>query len=426
MKLLRYSSFVYCAITMVQAQQPKRLTLAEAEQLALKNHPAIAAAELNTLASRERIEQNESVRQPFVVASATGAAAPEQNRIAAGGLSNPIILSRLATGVSVNQLLVDFGRTTHLIQGSRFASLAEGERVKATRADVLLNVQSVYFTALRSKTLVAIANETIASRQLFVDQVSALVQAQLKSSLDLSFAGTNLAEAKLLLSTAENERASAHARLAEAIGLTRAADFELAEEPMPDVTPLSITEFTNRAIRERPEIVANRLDADSLGSIAAAERALRFPSVTASVSAGLVPSRVKDLSGDYVAAGLNISLPFLNGGLYKARQREAEFRAQSAQRRTRQLENAVAREVTVALLDVNTAADRVTLTRQFIEQAAQSLELAQTRYDLGLSSIVELSQAQLVKTNADIQYSSARYDYQIRRAVLNQRAALTR
>ena len=407
-------------------QVPQLLTLQEAEALALKNHPAIGAAELSALASQERVAQNESVRQPFVTASVTGVAAPEESRIAAGGLNNPIILSRFATGVSVNQLLLDFGRTSRLIEGSRLASLAESEKTKATRADVLLNVQRAYYTALGTKTLVNIAKQTIAARQLLVDQVSALVQAQMKSSLDLSIANTNLAEARLLLSAAENESLSAHARLAEAVGMSRSVPFELVEEPMPNVEPLSITELTERALRERPEVVAARLEAGSLSSVAAAERALRFPSVTASVGAGVIPSRVRDLSSDYAAAGLNISLPFLNGGLYKARRREAEFRAQSAQRRTRQIENSVSREVTVALLDVNTAAERVTLTRQFIEQASQALELAQARYDLGLSSIVELSQAQLVKTNAEIQNASARYDYQIRRAVLNHRAAVIR
>jgi outer membrane protein len=169
-------------------------------------------------------------------------AAPEETRIAAGGLNNPIILSRFATGVSVNQLLLDFGRTSRLVQGSRLASLAENEKTKATRADVLLNVQRTYYTALGTKTLVNIAKQTIAARQLLVDQVSALVQAQMKSSLDLSIANTNLAEAKLLLSTAENESLSAYARLAEAVGMPGAVPFELAEEPMPNVEPLSITQ----------------------------------------------------------------------------------------------------------------------------------------------------------------------------------------
>ena len=129
---------------------------------------------------------------------------------------------------------------------------------------------------------------------------------------------------------------------------------------------------------------------------------------------------------DYAAVGLNIALPFLNGGLYKARQNQAEFRARAAERRTRQIENAIAREVTVALLDVNTAGERMTLTKQFIDHATQALEVAQARYDLGLSSIVELSQAQLVKTNAEIQFASARYDYQTRRATSFHRAGMTK
>lgn len=412
--------------TAAWTQVPLQLTLREAEALALKNHPAIDAAELNALASRERIAQFESVRHPFVTANVTGAAAPEQSRLAAGGLNNPLVLSRFSTGVSVSQLLFDFGRTSQLVEGSRLASLAESEKTKATRADVILNVQRIYYTALGTKTLVEIAKQTIAARQLLVDQVSALVQAQMKSGLDLSIANTNLAEARLLLSAAENGRLSAHAQLAEAVGMSRAVPIELAEEPMPNVEPLSATELNERALRDRPEIGAARLEAESLSSVAEAERALRFPSVTASVGAGLIPARVKELSSEYVAGGLNVSIPFLNGGLFKARRREAEFRAQSAQRRTRLVENAVSREVSVALLDVATAAERVTLTQQFIEQASQAVELAQARYDLGLSSIIELSQAQLVKTSAEIQHSNARYDYQIRRAILNHRAGAIR
>ena len=195
---------------------------------------------------------------------------------------------------------------------------------------------------------------------------------------------------------------------------------------MPNVAPLSITDLTQRALRERPYAAPARLDTESTRSFAAAETSLKYPTVTATAAAGYIPSGVQSLANDYAAIGLNISLPCLNGGLYKARQNEAEFRARAAERRTRQIENAIAREVAVALLDVNTAGERMTLTKQFIDHASQALELAQARYDLGLSSIVELSQAQLVKTNAEIQFASARYDYQTRRAILFHRAGMTK
>jgi outer membrane protein len=74
--------------------------------------------------------------------------------------------------------------------------------------------------------------------------------------------------------------------------------------------------------------------------------------------------------------------------------------------------------VRVAWLDARSSFQRLDLTNQVLEQAAQALELAQARYDLGLSSIVELTQAQLAKTRAEIDQASARYDYQARLAAL--------
>jgi outer membrane protein len=137
-----------------------------------------------------------------------------------------------------------------------------------------------------------------------------------------------------------------------------------------------------------------------------------------------VPQRVSEVQSNYGAVGLNVSLPFLNGGLYKARRAEAELRARSMSRHVTDLENRVTRDLTVAWLDVNTASERIGLTQQFVDQATQALELAQTRYDLGLGSIVELSQAQLFKTNAQIQYTTARYDYGIRLTQLEYQAGL--
>jgi outer membrane protein len=95
------------------------------------------------------------------------------------------------------------------------------------------------------------------------------------------------------------------------------------------------------------------------------------------------------------------------------------MRAKEAAERVHDARNRIARDVRIALLGVTTAAERVGLTARLLEQAAEALELAQSRYDLGLSSIVELSQAQLARTSAAIQNASARYDYQTQRALLD-------
>ena len=58
------------------------------------------------------------------------------------------------------------------------------------------------------------------------------------------------------------------------------------------------------------------------------------------------------------------------------------------------------------------ASCRIAVTRQLLDQSNTALELAQARYKVGLSGIVDLTQAQLAQTQAEISYTNARYAYQ--------------
>ncbi len=406
------------AVAMAQTA-PMVLTLAEAEKMALGNHPAIESSALESEAFRERVNQFRSAYQPTAAANFTAVGANDATRVAAGALNNPIIYSRLGTGVTVSQLITDFGRTGHLVESSKATADAAAERVRATKADVVLSVRRAYLSALRSDTVLTVAKATQNARQLVVDQISELVKANLKSSLDLSFAQTSLSEAKLLVSSAENERRAARASLAQALGRRNLDSFELADPGEPGLEPLALSEFQADALRNRPELQALRSESTATRELAAAERALKYPTLAATGTVGYVPTGSAQIPSNFGAAGLNISLPFLNGGLYKSRQAEAMLRARAVNRRVVDLENRISRDVTVAWLDVNNASERIGLTKQFVDQAVQALELAQARYDLGLGTIVELSQAQLTRTSAEIQYTTAKYDYQIRRAMLD-------
>ena len=82
------------------------------------------------------------------------------------------------------------------------------------------------------------------------------------------------------------------------------------------------------------------------------------------------------------------------------------------------LRNRISRDVRTSWLNANTAYERVSVTQQLLDQASLALDLAQTRYKLGLSSIVELSQAQLQQTQAQISNAQAGYDYRLALAVL--------
>jgi outer membrane protein len=401
------------------SQNLPSLTLPEAHKLAIQNNPQVASSQYNALAAAQAPVEIASVFQPNLIGNVSGTGADSGSRIAAGFLNNPIVFNHTGTGLTVNQLITDFGRTHNLVQSAKLRAQAQTQVVQTTRAQVLLTTDRAFYDALRAQAVLTVAQETVKARQLVADQVTALARSLLKSQLDVSFANVNLADARLLLASARNDVDSAYANLATAIGLPQQTQFTLIEEPMPGSLPDDVRPLLDEAIRRRPELADLRLEEQAARSFEQAERDLWFPTIGLTGTAGFAPIADPQIYSRYGAIGVNVTLPVFNGGLFRARRSEAEYRARAAGQSVRDLEYRVIRDVRVAYLNARTAFERVGLTAQLLDQAKLSLDLAQSRYDLGLSSIVELSQAQLNLTSAQIGEASAKYDYQAQRAQLS-------
>jgi outer membrane protein len=133
----------------------------------------------------------------------------------------------------------------------------------------------------------------------------------------------------------------------------------------------------------------------------------------------MVPIGNSALGNNYAAGGLILTLPLYAGGLYSARQREAELRSRAAEESLRDLENNVVRDVRIAWLNAQNAFDRLRITAQLLDNAKQSYELAEARYSNGISSIVEFNQAQLNLLSAQIANANTQYEYLLQRSALN-------
>jgi outer membrane protein len=397
----------------------QELTLPQAEQIAVRNHPQVQGALALAAAAKAQVTQARSSYYPTAFGSATGVDAENNSRIAAGALNNPVIYERYANGLTVQQLVTDFGRTHELVKSSDLHSQAQQENVVTTRADVLLAVDQAYYALLRATSVLTVAQQTVNQRQVVSDQITALEKNQLKSGLDVSFANVNLAQAQLLLIQAQNDVDAAQAQLSAALGFGDQRTFHLAEEPMPAAPPVDFADLLNEAVKNRPELVGLRLDAESAHAYATAERDLWFPTLSAAGSAGLTPFGATQLAPRYAAAGFNLNVPLFNGHLFGALKTEASEKAQAEDENVRDLQDRIVRDVRIAWLNANSAYQRLSVTNQLLDQANQSLNLAQSRYNLGLSSIIELSQAQLNLTQAQIEQASAKYDYQAQVAALN-------
>jgi outer membrane protein len=403
------------------------LTLQQAEDLATKNNPQISVARLIALASQQVTRQVRSNLWPTATGSLTGVDAQSGSRITAGALNNPVIYERAAAGVMVTQLITDFGRTTNLISSANYAAKAENENALATKQQILLAVNQAFYNALQAQAVLTVAEQTVNERQTVANQVEALFKNKLKSELDFSFASVNLAQAKLLLLDAQNNQNAAQATLSMVLGFPTAQNFQLTEETSPTAPPpRDVDELISQALSMRPEILSLQFQYQSAQKFQTAERDLLFPSIRAVGAVGDTPvgnvavaPSSSALNNTYGAVGANIEIPLFNGFLYTARAREANLKAQATQERLVDLRNLISRDVRTSWLNANTAYQRVSVTEQLLQQATLALSLAQSRYKLGLGSIVELSQAQLQQTQAEISNAQAGYDYRLSLQVLS-------
>lgn len=394
------------------------LTLEEAHKIALQNHPQIAAAKYTAAAAEQVTKEARSAYQPALSASLTGVGADSGSRIAAGGLNNPVVYNRLGSGVTLSQMITDFGRTSNLVESAKLRAQAQSETVDTNRSQVLLGVDRAFFGVLRAKALTQVAEQTVNERQLIVDQVSTLARNRMKSDLDVSFAKVNLADAQLLLSSAQNQYKAGLAELATALGIPGQQSFDVVDSGEPQPLTDAVEDLVRQALNQRPELRSLRLEDSAAQRFAKAERALMFPSVSTFAATGLAPAGQETIPNRYGAIGVNLNVPLLNGGLFSARRDEAEYRSRAVDQNLKDLENRVVRDTRVAYLNAANAFDRLGLTKQLLDQARMALDLAQSRYDLGLSSMVELSQAQLNLTSAQISATAARYDFQLQKQVL--------
>jgi outer membrane protein len=398
----------------------KLLTIQEAEAIGVRNNPQITAGKLRALQAREFVREARSALMPDVNLSVTGVDSNPGSRLAAGSLTNPILFPRAAAGATVNQLITDFGRTTNLVSSSQFHAKAEDQNALATQQDIILAVDEAFYNTLETHALLQVAEDTIKTRQTLVDQVQALTDAKLRSDLDLSFSKVDLARAKLLLLESNNNYEASLSTLSAILGYPDRQNFRPVEPDQQASAPplLDATQLIQKAMQLRPEVQAMQNEVIAAEKFGRSEHDLWWPTVNATGVVGQAPVRDDHIPSWYGGVGVNINIPVFNGFLFNARAKSADLETEVKRKKLQDLEDNLARDVRNSWLDTQKAYARLTVTQQLLEQANLALELAQARYRLGLSSIVEFSQAELQKTDADLQDTDAKYQYRLTQILL--------
>jgi outer membrane protein len=429
MKTLRAIFFVSLLLPMGSSAQTvsgQVLTLEQAETAALANQPRMLAAQLRARASAERIRQTRAGFFPTVAFNATGVrVADTGTSTAAGNITTSSVSDRFAYGGNFSQLVTDFGRTNALVGSARATAEAQNDLATLTRAHVRLNVREAYYQVLGAEAVLRAARAAQANRALISRQLAALAQSELRSTLDVNFAKVLESEAELAVIRAQSTIAQQRNRLATAMGSTQPVGAALEDvPPSSQPQPLPVGDLAQQAQARRADLSAVQAQQHGAQEFASSEKRLSYPALNVLAAAGQVPYRDHTLHDSYAAAGFNLNIPIFNGGLFAARRAEAEEEANARTRDVQELRLEVDEQVRDAWYRADEAYKSLDVTARLVAQSKEALRLAQDRYEAGLGSIVELNEAQMNETSAEISSADATYTYLSSRAELDFAAGL--
>lgn len=280
--------------------------------------------------------------------------------------------------------------------------------------ETALSAKSTYFNVLRYQDQVAVQQEQVnfATDNLRIAQ--ARFNAGAAAQFDVVTAQTNLANAQNQLIQAQNTLALTEENLNNLLAVPQDEPLTLQAPPLPAPQSPAPTQVLQTAYANRPEL----RQADN--NIAIAQKLIKLAGASLKPTLGLVgsasyggPSAVTS-EGQHEAFSLSavLGIPLSDGGTTRSRVRSAQIDLETQNVTRSQLRSNVELEVRQALSNLSTAQARITATTQGVAQGQEAVRLAQVRYQNGIGTLLDVTNAQANLAVARTNLSGAQYDYQ--------------
>ncbi len=390
-----------------QQTEPKALTLQQAESIALENHPGIRAANERIKVQEALVARARAGYYPTLGARGTYENNPRQaNSMADENLWR-------TTG-EVDWLLSDFGRRegtvqreTDTLEARRFARLTSVE-------EVVLMVRRAFFEYLRAQALVRVEQDTVKDRETLVRQAQGFFDVGTRPKIDVARAEAGLFAAKAGLIAAQNGVRIAWARLKNAMGVTRFEERPVSTDVVVHPPTMSLEAAAKAAFESRAELkeVQSRLAAQQEAIDVA--KLGRMPRLRFDGQYG----RRWHNDQDVVSSMLVLDIPLFAGFTVKPEVEKnvrdyAVIKAQREEQRQR-----IALEVEESYLNLLEAGERIKANEAQKRSAKENLELANGRYQVGVGSIIEITEAQVINSRAQTDHIRSVYDHKVAEARL--------
>lgn len=403
-----------------------RLTMQGALEVALRQHPALTESKEKMNAAQYQIGVSRAAYLPQVsytsnlyygnaFPASTGAGGASPTGVGGAGLkATDYYINR----VSATQLIFDFGKTPGQIAQTRSTFQQTREDFTNTRQQVALDARTAYFGYLAAQRALKVEQDNVRQNQDLLKQAQGFYQVGLKAKIDVTKAEANLYDAEANLLRAKNALDLTRVTLMNALGLKTwpYKDLEDVLAVTHAVKPLA--DLKAEAVRQRPDLQRNRYQQDYNQAALRVARAGYFPTLSTLGSYGRIgPEDPAGISAWWVGVGL--TMPLFDGLLTFHNVRVARANIQSTLAGAEVLNLNVSKEVEQAYLDMQTGRELIRATGKALEAAQENFRLAQGRYKAGVGTIIEVTDAQVQLSRAELKNVQALYDYQVYEAKLD-------
>jgi outer membrane protein len=419
----------------------RTLTLEEAVRTAETNQPALHEAQANTRAGNARAEGARAPVLPQVKLGATYQRTTgnrEHKPNSATTVENTADTFNWWDFTALGSFVLwDFGQTRGQWHAAEATARSLAETESATRLQVILDARTAYFRARAQKALVGVASESLANRDRHLGQIDGFVTEGTRPQIDLAQARADRSRARVELIDAQNAYSVARAALNQAMGVTGAIDYDVADQTFGPVDGEAqpVATLVDEALRARPDRAAldEQIHAEELSRRAAvgsygptlsliAGASDRGANLTANTALGVTSSGSQRLYTAGLAwnfwGGLSLVWPIFQGFATRSAVREADAQLTGLQARKDALVQQVWVSVAAAQLDVRAAQEAIIASREGVQSSRERLALAEGRYQAGAGSVIELGDAQGGVVIAEAQQVAAEYRLAIARAQL--------
>jgi outer membrane protein len=422
------------------------VTLKQAIAIALKYHPRIRESAENTTAATARIGEARSYLGPQVNGIAQDLGTSD-NGIADTSFYNPSgmfprvsgrnhslpssdfdqtgdINNNYMGGLAISQFLFDFGGRRGFVEQRRFEAASVAATEQLTKLDLIFEVSQTYFSVLQAKELIGVYEKAVEQRQFHLHEAQVKAEARLRPELDVYATQAELERARLHLVDAHNAYDDAKVALNNALGLSdRAPQYHLADVLTYAPVTESLQALLATAMHQRPDLKALDDQARALGAQIVEYRSDYFPNANAlggysAMGTGPAMGYRLPVANNF-NVGIVITWPIFNSFLTTDQISETKARQRAVQDAIADLQQRVILQVQTAFLDRRAALQRIERAEKALAASRAQLELAEKRYQAGLTNIVELEDAQRYYTNDDAEYASALYGFSVANAAVD-------